>query len=191
MDGLSYTCRACVRARCKSHYLANKKKYKDRAHIWAAQNAVARKKIVHKSYARNKDKKAIYGKRWRELNPDRSRQLSRLSQAVRRSRIAGNGGAIRPDEWIALIELFETKICLYCHRRAPQLVMDHFIPVAKGGRTEAGNLLPCCSECNSKKGSSDPEVWINDNCRADTFSDLTRFLLVTKDALAPAKRGSP
>ena len=44
-------------------------------------------------------------------------------------------------------------ICHYCHRKFPpeQLSMDHIVPVARGGRSVRGNVVPCCKECNNKK----------------------------------------
>lgn len=46
--------------------------------------------------------------------------------------------------------------CQYCGRKAPETVLtvDHIIPVAAGGRTEADNLLAACVDCNSGKGAS-------------------------------------
>ena len=44
-------------------------------------------------------------------------------------------------------------ICHYCHRKFPpqELSMDHIVPVARGGRSVRGNVVPCCKECNNKK----------------------------------------
>ncbi len=29
--------------------------------------------------------------------------------------------------------------------------MDHVVPVARGGRSTKGNVVPCCKSCNRKK----------------------------------------
>ncbi len=29
--------------------------------------------------------------------------------------------------------------------------MDHLVPLARGGRSTKGNLVPACKECNTKK----------------------------------------
>jgi len=44
-------------------------------------------------------------------------------------------------------------ICAYCGRSvAPrELTMDHVVPVARGGRSARGNVVPSCKECNSRK----------------------------------------
>lgn len=48
--------------------------------------------------------------------------------------------------------------CQYCGR-SPQgdgvkLVVDHIIPVSKGGTNEENNLITACTDCNRGKGSS-------------------------------------
>lgn len=42
--------------------------------------------------------------------------------------------------------------CYYCGERKP-LVVDHVIPLAKGGRHAIGNLTGSCQTCNSSKGA--------------------------------------
>ena len=64
-----------------------------------------------------------------------------------------------PDAAVeALTEWFEGR-CAYCP--APAVAWDHFNPVAKGGRTVPGNMLPVCTPCNSSKKDGDPIAWLN------------------------------
>jgi 5-methylcytosine-specific restriction protein A len=44
-------------------------------------------------------------------------------------------------------------ICHYCRRRfAPdELTMDHIVPLSRGGKSNKGNVVPSCRECNYKK----------------------------------------
>lgn len=44
-------------------------------------------------------------------------------------------------------------VCHYCGRKvgAGALTMDHVIPVARGGRSVRGNVVPACLACNRKK----------------------------------------
>lgn len=44
-------------------------------------------------------------------------------------------------------------VCHYCNRltSTKDLTMDHVVPLARGGRTTKGNVVPCCKECNTKK----------------------------------------
>lgn len=52
-------------------------------------------------------------------------------------------------------------ICYYCGRkfRAKELTMDHIVPIARGGRSVSGNVVPACKECNSKKKYLLPVEW--------------------------------
>jgi 5-methylcytosine-specific restriction protein A len=44
-------------------------------------------------------------------------------------------------------------ICYYCEQKvgSQALTMDHIIPLARGGQSTKGNLVPSCQDCNSKK----------------------------------------
>ncbi len=44
-------------------------------------------------------------------------------------------------------------VCAYCGRQvgAKALTMDHVVPVARGGRSVRGNVVPSCKECNNRK----------------------------------------
>jgi len=44
-------------------------------------------------------------------------------------------------------------VCHYCKRNvgADALTMDHVVPVARGGTSTKGNVVPSCKDCNAKK----------------------------------------
>ncbi|HYD49427.1 MAG TPA: HNH endonuclease [Terriglobales bacterium] len=46
-------------------------------------------------------------------------------------------------------------VCHYCGESfAPaELTMDHLVPLARGGRSNKGNLVPACKQCNTRKKS--------------------------------------
>jgi len=48
--------------------------------------------------------------------------------------------------------------CHYCGRRIPpaELTMDHVVPLARGGRSTRGNLVPSCQKCNTSKKLETP-----------------------------------
>ncbi len=52
-------------------------------------------------------------------------------------------------------------ICFYCGRPTParELTMDHIVPLARGGRTTKGNVVPACKDCNNRKKSLLPMEW--------------------------------
>jgi len=52
-------------------------------------------------------------------------------------------------------------VCGYCGRPTPpkDLTMDHIVPIARGGRTTRGNVLPACKSCNTRKKQLLPMEW--------------------------------
>jgi 5-methylcytosine-specific restriction protein A len=52
-------------------------------------------------------------------------------------------------------------VCHYCRGRVGfrSLTMDHIVPMARGGRSTRGNVVPACKDCNSKKKSMVPVEW--------------------------------
>jgi 5-methylcytosine-specific restriction enzyme A len=52
-------------------------------------------------------------------------------------------------------------VCHYCERSIPpkELTMDHIVPIARGGRSTKGNVVPCCKECNNNKKQLLPMEW--------------------------------
>ena len=44
-------------------------------------------------------------------------------------------------------------LCDYCGNRfSPRsLTMDHIVPIARGGKSTKGNVVPACRDCNTKK----------------------------------------
>lgn len=56
-------------------------------------------------------------------------------------------------------------ICHYCGKKfsPAELTMDHIVPVARGGKSSRGNVVPCCKECNNRKKYLTPaEMILND-----------------------------
>jgi len=43
--------------------------------------------------------------------------------------------------------------CHYCGEAvgAAALTMDHVVPLIRGGRSNKGNLVPACKDCNNRK----------------------------------------
>lgn len=53
-------------------------------------------------------------------------------------------------DWRYIKEAYQYK-CVYCHIKNIKLTQDHVIPISKGGPHIAGNIVPACQSCNSKK----------------------------------------
>ncbi len=52
-------------------------------------------------------------------------------------------------------------LCHYCRKKfkPAELTMDHIVPLARGGQSVKGNLVPACKDCNNKKKSMLPIEW--------------------------------
>ena len=52
-------------------------------------------------------------------------------------------------------------VCHYCGQTFPPktLTMDHLVPIARGGKSTKGNVVPACKECNTKKKQMLPIEW--------------------------------
>jgi 5-methylcytosine-specific restriction endonuclease McrA len=37
--------------------------------------------------------------------------------------------------------------------------MDHVVPIARGGKTTKGNVVPCCKTCNNQEKNLLPMEW--------------------------------
>ncbi len=64
--------------------------------------------------------------------------------------------------------------CHYCHRHFPpeELTMDHLIPVARGGTSTRGNVVPACFACNQSKAARTPAEQILDALGLDAEDTL-------------------
>jgi 5-methylcytosine-specific restriction endonuclease McrA len=57
--------------------------------------------------------------------------------------------------WQALLN---SGICHYCGQKflPSALTMDHVVPIARGGTSTKGNIVPACRECNRDKKLETP-----------------------------------
>lgn len=65
-------------------------------------------------------------------------------------------------EWKHLREVVferDNNTCCYCGDSKGRLVVDHIIPVARGGSNEVTNLATACNGCNVSKGNRTAQEW--------------------------------
>jgi len=58
-------------------------------------------------------------------------------------------------------------VCVYCTAPLSEdsFVLDHLVPVAKGGTNRRHNLVAACDVCNRRRGESDPVPFLRENYR--------------------------
>jgi 5-methylcytosine-specific restriction endonuclease McrA len=65
------------------------------------------------------------------------------------------------------------KVCYWCGKKcARAFTVDHYQPLAKGGKHEADNLVIACMSCNVKKNAKDPEQFRAETWHGTLFSSL-------------------
>lgn len=66
---------------------------------------------------------------------------------------------LRKSRW------WQTKLqnpeCYYCTVKLTkeEATMDHIVPISRGGKSQKGNLVVCCKDCNSQKKYLTPVEW--------------------------------
>lgn len=82
-------------------------------------------------------------------------QLQTVSLHNSRARREGLPATLTLRQWHQALKDFKG-LCAYC-RKEYGSVLEHFIPVSKGGGTTVDNCVPACASCNSSKGSRHPD----------------------------------
>ena len=64
--------------------------------------------------------------------------------------------ALKKSQW--WLNLVNQGICHYCELKFPggELTMDHVVPLARGGFSTKGNIVPACRACNQQKKLDTP-----------------------------------
>jgi 5-methylcytosine-specific restriction endonuclease McrA len=135
IDGRQYRCRSCYREYHAGRYDPKRR----RAYF------VANHEHIYE-----------YQRKYRQKNTDRMRVYS-----GRRHQLISNGGSFTADDLVAIRAAQTDKkgrlICWRCGKPikgTPEL--DHWIPIAKGGRNDAGNLHYMHRTCNRSKHAKMP-----------------------------------
>jgi 5-methylcytosine-specific restriction endonuclease McrA len=58
---------------------------------------------------------------------------------------------LKKSQW--WLDQLNRGICHYCEKKflRAQLTMDHVVPLARGGTSTPGNIVPACADCNRNK----------------------------------------
>ena len=67
---------------------------------------------------------------------------------VTRRRTYAQAKAVR--DLMPIVMQRDRRCCVYCQR--PAGVVDHVVPLSRGGTDTLDNLVAACSDCNSRKG---------------------------------------
>jgi 5-methylcytosine-specific restriction endonuclease McrA len=127
----------------------------------------------------HRGERRAYAQKWRANNRDRynarkresyvgTGRASRLAHAQnRRARLRLAGGNVTPEQWREILDNFDNR-CAYCFAALARSTMDHVIPLSRGGKHEASNVVPACKTCNCSKNAKPLAQWLDLPILCDT-----------------------
>ena len=148
----------------------------------------ARERMADEAWPPLKQREAI-----EQAGRDLSEQHGRASQAealryypetagervaLHNLRDRGRRGTLTAPEWAAICQAWGGH-CAYCASIVPRPVIEHVVPICRGGRTELANIVPSCHRCNRRKGVKSIDEFLK--------SDLADFRQRQVAALAAAR----
>lgn len=90
---------------------------------------------------------------WIKRNPEKRSAIMKAYSARRRSNCAGGD----PTALICAWEQAAAKVCYWCSKKCKDKYhVDHYQPLARGGKHVIANLVIACPPCNLKKNAKDP-----------------------------------
>jgi 5-methylcytosine-specific restriction protein A len=94
---------------------------------------------------------------WYEITVD-ERQIKRERAKARE---------LRASSWWK--NIIAQGVCHYCQGKFPpaEISMDHVVPLARGGMSTKGNIVPACKQCNQSKKLKTPVEEILEKLRKE------------------------
>lgn len=125
-------------------------------------------------------------KRWqlwgRAMKLDRraqDRQRLVFKMALRTATRAGRPATLTPRAWLETQIAFKG-LCAYCGR-AEGNVIEHVVPISRGGGTTSDNCVPACLRCNGLKGHHTlAEIYGSPDFSVEHLRAITDFLKTRK-----------
>jgi 5-methylcytosine-specific restriction endonuclease McrA len=130
-------CRGCVSERRAQYYLKNKDDIKSKTSSYAQSH---------------KNETATYKKKWITNNPEKRKEVNRISELKRRA--AKKNVTVNKFTISDIVSTYGDR-CFYCGGKFEHV--DHYVPLSKGGPHSLENVRPSCKNCNLRKHSKMPE----------------------------------
>jgi len=90
---------------------------------------------------------------WVRNNPEKRRAIALAYKAKRKTQLVDGDSPSVVSRWIKTA----AKVCYWCGKHCrDQYHVDHYVPLAKGGKHIVSNLVIACPTCNMSKNASDP-----------------------------------
>lgn len=147
--------RNAVNANKKSYYEKVKldPEWQESQRMKRRDNSDAKREYDKRYRAKNAEHLNAVKKKWRADNKELVRSIRRSYKARRRSWSKDGDSTSVIGEW----ESKARKTCYWCGIQCKtEYHVDHYEPLARGGKHEIANLVIACPTCNLKKNASDP-----------------------------------
>lgn len=163
-DGLDPKCRACQAAyrKANAERISKTKRscrekkiehYRERDKRYAIENAARIDEYQRQYRVKHAEKKRAYARAYRLT--DKGRMSERGASERRRARELNASGTFATSD-IEAIRKAQGNRCYICGKTLKKYHIDHFIPLAKGGTNDPGNLRLACPKCNNHKRAKHP-----------------------------------
>ncbi len=150
---ISCRCATCDKAYKARHRRNNRERENERCRVWYRKNKRRKSEYDANWYKNNKEKDYANWVRWRSENPLKVRLKGHRRRALVKN--ATDPEVTKADflEWLEGQE----KVCYWCNAKCGEKFhIDHYMPLAKGGKHHPDNLVIACPSCNLRKNAKDP-----------------------------------
>jgi len=137
-----------------------------RIYIPYMQKHLERSRAWHRQ---NPEKSREISRSWKRKNKDKVKELSRRRVNKKRLQSGLDKNTLTTEALTKAFDYFANS-CAYCGKNN-NLTIDHYIPLSKGGRHSASNVIPACLSCNCSKGAKNAEQWY----KAQSYFDNNRL----------------
>lgn len=145
------------RARCREWGKANPEKVRAKRRLYCQRHPERVKAQGAKWRAENKEKTKANSRRWVERNVALKREKTRRRSALKRAQRRRALVPVLATQLEHLLSSYKGR-CAYCGAQE-RLTIDHVLALSVGGLDEIANVVPACKSCNSKKGTSQVDLW--------------------------------
>lgn len=104
-----------------------------------------------KDYAANKAREAARKHAFYLLHPEVFAERAQRRRATQRTAPVND---LTAAQWREIKAAYGSR-CVYCGKKPRKLEQDHIQPLSKGGSHTASNVVPCCVQCNRRKGTGE------------------------------------
>jgi len=156
-DLLQSRCKKCAKICFDEYSIKNKNILKEKSKKYEIENKEKRLKYYREYHHKNKEKRNAQTKEYFKTNIGIA-IMKNNNHNRRIKKLKGNLTNIQLKDFIS-----KNSKCYWCKKQIEKkdIVIDHYVPLSKGGEHTLSNIVCSCKICNSKKYAKDPLVFAN------------------------------